>query len=188
MIARRSLGLLAAALPTAFLGACASPNPTLYTLAPVPGQSFPAAPRVVKLRTVGLARYLERPQIVRSSEDYRLDVMSNDWWGEPLGALLARTLIAELTQRLPGSTVYLESGAISVNPDATVEVNIQRMDLDAAGQLVLAAQIAVTGRRPATRSVRFEVTPANSSTSGFAAAASTAVGQLADAIAGMLAG
>ena len=34
---------------------------------------------------IGLARYLERSQIVRSSENYRLDVMSNDWWGEPLG-------------------------------------------------------------------------------------------------------
>jgi len=188
MIARRTLGLLAAALPAAFLGACTSPNPALYTLAPVTGPAVPGAPRVVKLRAIGLARYLERPQIVRSSEDYRLDVMSNDWWGEPLGALMARTLIAELTQRLPGSTIYLESGAISVNADATVEVNIQRMDLDAAGQLVLAAQIAVAGLRPATRSVRFEIAPPNSSTSGFAAAASTAVGQLADAIAGMLAG
>ena len=41
------------------------------------------------LRQIGLARYLERSQIVRSSENYRLDVMANDWWGEPLGAMLS---------------------------------------------------------------------------------------------------
>ena len=30
-----------------------------------------------------------------SSENYRLDVMSNDWWGEPLGAMLSRVLTEE---------------------------------------------------------------------------------------------
>ena len=186
MIRRRHI--LAAALPGVLLSACTSPNPTLYTLAPVPGPAQPGGPRIVKLRGIGLARYLERPQIVRSSEGYRLDVMANDWWGEPLGALMARTLIAELTQRLPGTTVYLESGAISASADATVEINIERMDLDAAGQLILSAQIAIAGRHPAARSLRLEIAPPDATMSGFAAAASTAVGQLADTIAAMLAG
>jgi uncharacterized lipoprotein YmbA len=114
--------------------------------------------------------------------------MSNDWWGEPLGAMLGRILVAELTQRLPGSTVFLESGAISATPDATVEVNIERLDQDAAGQLILSAQIAIAGRHQDTRSVRFAVTPPSAGTTGFASAVSTAVGQLADTIAGMVAG
>jgi len=63
------------------LAACASPNPTLYTLAPVPGAERRGAPRVIELRAIGLARYLERSQIVRSSEDFRLDILCNDWWG-----------------------------------------------------------------------------------------------------------
>ena len=58
-------------------------------------------PKVIVLQQIGLARYLERSQIVRSSENYRLDVMPNDWWGEPLGAMLSRVLIDELSQRLP---------------------------------------------------------------------------------------
>jgi uncharacterized lipoprotein YmbA len=188
MLGRRKLGMLAAGVPAVLLAACSSPNPTLYTLAPIPGPTQGSSPRVIRLRTIGLARYLERPQIVRSSEDFHLDVMSNDWWGEPLGAMLGRILVAELTQRLPGSTVFLESGAISATPDATVEVNIERLDQDAAGQLILSAQIAIAGRHQDTRSVRFAVTPPSAGTTGFASAVSTAVGQLADTIAGMVAG
>jgi uncharacterized lipoprotein YmbA len=187
MIGRRALGLGAAALPGLLLAACSSPNPVLYTIAPVQGPTLAGGPKVVRLRTIGLARYLERPQIVRSSEDYRLDVMSNDWWGEPLGAMLGRILVSELTQRLPGSTIYLDSGAISVDSDATVEINVERLDQDSAGQMILTAQIAVSGRRRATRTVRFAVTPPTATTTGFASAVSTAVGELADAVAEMLA-
>ena len=97
----------------------------------MPGAARQAgAPRVIELRAIAIARYLERSQIVRSSEDYRLDVMGNDWWGEPLDAMMSRVLVQELNQRLPGSTVFGENGAISTPPDATVEINMQRFDLD----------------------------------------------------------
>jgi uncharacterized lipoprotein YmbA len=188
MLGRRGLAMLAAGVPAMVLAACSSPNPVLYTIAPVPGPTQGSAPRIIRLRTIGLARYLERPQIVRSSEDFHLDVLSNDWWGEPLGAMLGRILVTELTQRLPGSTVFLDSGAISATPDATVEINIERLDEDASGQLILAAQIAIAGRHADTRSVRFAVTPPSAGTTGFASGVSTALGQLADTVAGMVAG
>ncbi len=91
------------------------------------------APKAIELRQIGLARYLERSQIVRSSENYRLDVMANDWWGEPLGAMLARVLVEELSQRLPQSIVFAETGAVSVTPDATIELNVSRLDENTAG-------------------------------------------------------
>ena len=143
---RRRLLLLLAAAPAG----CTSPNPTLYVLAPLPGTPWPGtssagAAATVELREIGLARYLERSQIVRSSEGYRLDVLGDEWWGEPLGAMLSRVLVQELTQRLPGRTVFAESGAITVNPAATVAVNIQRLDADATGAVVLIAQVEVSG-------------------------------------------
>ncbi len=177
------LGLLAAQV------ACSSPNPNLYTIAPIPAATQAGAPKVIELRQIGLARYLERSQIVRSSEDYRLDVMANDWWGEPLGAMLARVLVDELSQRLPQSTVYADTGAVSVSPDATIEVNVSRLDENAAGSLILQALAAVTtkGRgEPIMRSFRFEVPPNGNTVAGEVAATSNAVGQLADGIATML--
>jgi uncharacterized protein len=185
----RSAQVIAAAL-LATLAGCSSPNPDLYTIAPVTGITATGAPKAIALRQIGLARYLERSQIVRSSENYRLDVMANDWWGEPLGAMLARVLVEELSQRLPQSTVYAESGAVSVTPDATIELNVSRLDENTAGTLVLQAQAAVTvskGRgEPVTRGFRFEIPPTDSGVGDEVAAISVAVGQLADGLATML--
>ena len=182
IVNRRGLLVGAALLPAA----CASsPNPTLYTLAMVPGAVRHGAPKTIELRHVALARYLERSQIVRSSEGYRLDLLSGDWWGEPLDAMLGRVLVQDLSQRLPGSLVFTENGAISATPDATVEVNLLRMDLDAAEVLLLQAQMA-TGPRTATADIR--VRPETDSTLALVGAMSKAVGELADRIGGMLGG
>jgi len=175
----------------AMLAACSSPNPVLYTVAPAQGPVQTGAPRVITIQQISLPRYLERSEIVRSSENYRLDVMSNDWWGEPLSAMLTRILVEELTQRLPQSTVFRESGAVTASPDATIELNIQRLDEDASGNLVLQAQASVDfkGRRaPVLRNFRSVVTPPAADIQGEVNAISTAVGQLADGLASMLAG
>jgi uncharacterized lipoprotein YmbA len=128
----------------AALAAYSSPNPVLYTIAPVSGAVQSGGPKIVALQQISVVRFLERSQIVRSSENYRLDVMSNDWWGEPLGAMLSRVLVEELGQRLPQSTVIGESGAVTASPDATIELNLQRLDEDAAGNLILQAQASVS--------------------------------------------
>jgi uncharacterized protein len=177
------VGLCGAALLPA---ACTSPNPVLYTLAVVPGAVHPGGPHMIALRAIALARYLERSQIVQSSENYRLAVLSNEWWGEPLDAMLSRVLVQELTQRLPGASVVAENGAITATPDATVEINIQRLDEDASGTVLLVAQVAVTGRTAATRNATFSVRPDAPGTGAMVAAMSTATGQLADLVAGML--
>jgi hypothetical protein len=175
----------------AVLTACSSPNPVLYTIAPVQGPVQPGGPKVIALQQISTAHYLERSQIVRSSENYRLDVMSNDWWGEPLSAMLSRVLTEELGQRLPQSTVIGETGAVSASPDATIELNVQRLDEDASGNVVLQAQASVSfkGRTgPVLRSFRFVVTPPGADIQGEVTAISTALGQLADGVASMLVG
>lgn len=185
MSVSRRLALLAmVALPAA----CASPNPNLYVLGPVPGAVRAGGPRVVGLRAIAIPHYLERSQIVRSSEGYQMDVLSNDWWGEPLDAMMSRILVQELNQRLPGSTVYGDNGAISTPSDATVEINLQRLDLDREGELLLAAQIAVDAKGTVSRGVAFTVRPADATTRALVAAMSAATGQLADVVAAMLAG
>ncbi len=181
---------LAPVLAVACLAGCTSTEPALYTIPAVHGVAVAGAPKIVLLRQIALARFLDRQQIVRSSENYRLEVLANDWWGEPLGAMLSRVLVEELSQRLPGSSVYAESGAVSVSPDATVELNVQRLDADAAGNVVLAAQAAVVFERrrnaPVTRNFRFVVPRPTADVPGEVAAISTAVGQLADGLATML--
>ncbi len=176
---------LALALP-----ACSSPNPNLYTIAPISGSEQNVGLNVVLLQQISLARYLERSQIVRSSESYRLDVMANDWWGEPLSAMLSRVLVEELGQRLPHSVVLSESGAVTAQPDATIELNVQRLDEDASGNLVLEAQASVAFKvrgAPVLRGFRFTVPAPTPGVPSEVAAISTAVGQLADGIAAVVA-
>jgi hypothetical protein len=175
----------------AVLAACSSPSPVLYTIAPVQGPVQSGGPKVIVLQQIATAHYLERSQIVRSSENYRLDVMSNDWWGETLSAMLSRVLTEELGQRLPQRTVIGETGAISASPDAAVELNVQRLDEDAPGSVVVQAQASVSfkGRpAPVLRSFRFVVTPSAAGVQGEVTAISTALGQLADRLASMLVG
>ncbi|MDP1753270.1 MAG: PqiC family protein [Reyranella sp.] len=187
MLGRRRLSALAV---PALVGACgASPDPVLYTVAVRSGPSFPAGPRVVQLRDIGLASYLDRKEIVRSSEDYKLGVMANNWWGEPLGSLLGRVLVVELSQRLPNSKIYSESGAINADPNAVVGINIQRLDTDKAGTLVLLAQAAVEFNRPrrsASRNFTISRQPPTPDVTGQVAAISDAVGELADGVASLL--
>jgi uncharacterized lipoprotein YmbA len=99
-------------------------------------------------------------------------------------------LTEELGQRLPQSTVIGETGAVSASPDATVELNVQRLDEDASGNVVLQAQASVSfkGRPPVLRSFRFVVPPPTPDIHGEVTAISIAVGQLADGLASMLVG
>jgi uncharacterized lipoprotein YmbA len=183
---RRLIGL---AVPVAAAACSASPNPVLYTIETRPGSTFGAGPKIVMLRDISLASYLDRKEIVRSSEDYKLGVMSNDWWGESLGALLARVLIVELSQRLPDSRVYGESGAIAADSNATVGVNIQRLDNDKAGVLVVLAQVAVEFNRPrrtAARNFTIAKPAPTPNVAGQVAAISDAMADLANGIAALL--
>ena len=181
-LTRRNALLTLALLPAA----CASPNPDLFVLAALPGTPRPGAPRNIELRAIAIPRYLERSQIVRSSEGYRMDVLANQWWGEPLDTMLGRIVVQELNQRLPGSTVYADNGAISTPPDATVEINLQRLDVDSHGALLLVAQVAVDSRATASRGLSFTVQPADATTAALVAAISQATARLADTITSML--
>ncbi|HWB49322.1 MAG TPA: PqiC family protein [Stellaceae bacterium] len=182
------LGLLGAA--AAVLGACsASPDPVLYTIAPVNGATRPGGPKVVVIERVQIANYLDRSQIVRSSEDYRVDLKSNDWWGEALGSMLRRILQQELAQRLPQSSVLSETGAVNASPDATIDIDFQRLDEDRSGNVVLQAQVSVSLKGRKGQVLRnFHITgPVPSpDVKGEVTAISTAVGQLADALAALL--
>ena len=177
------------ALP-ALLAACTSPDSTFFTLAVRSGAVVRGGPKLIEVRRVSLPGYLDRPEVVRSSTDYRLRIPSTERWGEPLGDMIGRVLAEELTSRMPGSTAFSAAGAISSLPDASVEIDLQRFDADPSNQVVLLAQVAVASERnrdlsPA-QTVRLTAQAAGSSTADQVAAMSGVLGQLADRIAATL--
>ncbi len=173
------------------LAGCASPDPKLYTLAPTDPAGAPAAAAagpVVELHRVDIPGYADRPEIVRSDADFRVHLAHNERWSAPLGDLVQSVLTADLARRLPGAVVYSDTGAIQAPATRIVAVDIARLDSDGAGQVVLEAQFSVAGAEeggPAvTRSVRLTAPIASGETADYAAALSTALGELADAIVG----
>jgi uncharacterized protein len=185
------LRLSAALFATLVVASCASPDPTLYTVAPVPGAVVQGAPKVIALHGVGVAQYLVRSPIVQTSGDYRIVLRPGSWWGEPIDGMLGRVLVQDLSQRLPESTVYTSSGALGgSSPDATIEVEVQRLDLDRDGQLLFIAQASVSFNKRETQDIRsFHISQPlpTPSVDGQVAATSAALGQIADRIALMLA-
>jgi len=186
-LSRRQLGCLA--LPALAAACSSSPEPVLYTIPMKPGAVLQGGPRVVLLRDIGLASYLDRKEVVRTSEGYKLGVMANDWWGESLASLLSRVIVVGLSQRLPNSSIYAEGGAISADANATLAVNIQRLDVDKAGTLQLLAQAAVEFNRPkrsAARTFHISRPVPTPDVPGQVAATSDAMAELTDGLAAML--
>ena len=173
------------------LARCSSPPVDLYTLAPVPGTPAPISARSIELRRVGLAGYLDRPEIVRATVDYRLRVSERERWAEPLGGMIGRVFAENLLQRLPGTSVYSDTGAITARPDRVIEVDVQRFDTDPSGNVVLVAQIGLRHEDgsavPVADTIHVSVATAGATTSALVAAMSAAVGQLADQVARRLA-
>ncbi len=155
---------LVPAIAAACLAGCASPDPALYTIAAVQGPAQNSAdragaPKVVLLRQIAPGALPGPPADRPLVGELPARGAVEHWWGEPLGAMLSRVLVEEFGHRLPGSAVYAESGAVSVSPDASVELNIQRLDADAAGNVVLTAQAAVVFRAPTQRAGHAELPP-----------------------------
>jgi uncharacterized lipoprotein YmbA len=166
---------------------CASPDPTIYTLEPVPGAALTAPARVIELRRPGLAGYLDRSDIVLKDEGYRLNLNSQSRWAEPVGDMIGRVLAEDLGQRLPGSIVFSPNGAITADPGLWIEINIGRLDQEPDGRVVLMADIAVEGGHGhsplATSAVRLEAVPDQPGARALVATMSGLLGKLADQVA-----
>jgi hypothetical protein len=133
--------------------------------------------------------YLDRKEIVRSSASYKLGVSGNNWWAESLSTMLSRTIVLGLAQRLPGSNVYAEGGAVQVDANAVVGLNILRLDADAAGTVELLAQAGAEFSRPRRQIARsFTISKAapSANVDGQVAAIADAVAELTDGLTQML--
>ena len=172
------------------LAGCASPPVNLYVLAARPGGVMHAPARSIGVHRIGVAAYLDRPQIVRATAEFRMQVVDGERWGEPLGRMLDRVLTENLVQRLPEASIFSESGAIQADPDIILEVDVQRFDADADGTVTLLAQVAVrraAGGRAVARTVRLTSVPAGPGTPALVAALSAVWAEFSNTVATMLA-
>lgn len=181
-------GWLAAALLPLAAAACWSPQPALYMLVPEAGKPVDHALAPVAVRIELAAKYLDRPQIVRHHTAYELGMSDDERWGEPIAEMIAHVLVAELAQRLPGTTIATASSAMMPETARNVVVEIGRFDADPDGTVVLDARWTIVGRGGprAPQSARIALPAGKKDTSALVAAMSRCLGQLSDRLAAAL--
>jgi uncharacterized protein len=180
---RRSAPLLA----TLLLGACASSPPVeFYQLAPVRGTSrVTTAGGALQIARVHLPPNLDRPQMVRQSSAYRLDISDRHRWSAPLDQMIQRSLTEDLLDILPASRVVLPQEPAPPHAQQIV-IDIIRFAPDGRGEVRLdAGWSCVSDGATTARSAIVNITVPMQSMSyaDQAAAMSTAVAQLAERIA-----
>jgi uncharacterized lipoprotein YmbA len=180
--------LLAGFGVAALVGACAeSPPPRMFTLASRPSAA-PASEAIamrILVKPVEVAKYLDRTQIVRYSDPYELKIADLERWGEGMRDMTTRILIENLSLRLPRCQIVSSSSPVSLHADATLEIDLSRLDADSSGEIVLDARWAVQrdGRPLVVQLARIRVRPMSNSITDLVAAMSDALGQLSDQIA-----
>jgi uncharacterized protein len=118
---------------------------SFYVLTPVRTAPTAQAPalaqgvkRLVVLKSVNLAPYLDRPQIVSRGDGVRVFLAEFDRWAEPLDQNLSRVL-AEDVARFTADSALVLSSEDSKEADARVSVDVERFDGSLNGQAVLTA-------------------------------------------------
>ena len=181
--------LIAGLALTALMSGCTSPPSRRFLLAPRGAATTSSFAGRVTIAGVGIAKYLDQPEIVRHHSGYELAVAEFEVWGEGMADMVGRVLAEDLTARLQGGAVFVGDGAATVPADASLELYIDRFDADPDGTVVLNARWTIRrgGGAPRLGSERITARPASPSTPDLVAAMSDALAALADRLAAQLA-
>lgn len=114
--------------------------------------------RTILIGPVRLASHLEQPAIVERLGDHEVRYLAGHRWAEPLTQAVPRTLVRRLAGALPDACV---AGYQRVTPGADtlqVEIEIDRLELTAANEAVLAASWRIFKPGESGRARRNEAT------------------------------
>lgn len=178
----RIAALVGLGFTLALLSACASPEAKIYTLASQGEHRLTGRPVSLLIETVNVAKYLDRPQLVRRSGAVELGVSEFERWGEPLGSMMQRVLAENLRRRLPAGSLVTTSQTVSGKESATLELSVSRFDTNAEGVVVLQAQWQLhyrSGGDGEAAQANIVVPPAGAGTPAQVLAMSAALDQLA---------
>ncbi len=183
---RRRILKMAPGIALAALASCASPPTHYYRLAALPGPVLDSAPQSIRVRNISIPGYLDQDNIAKAGTAYQFASFSNALWAGPLADMLQSTLVENLTQRLPQTTVTSSAGVIGAPAGLLIEINVLRFDPDPSGSITLIAQIALKnsdGSFRLTKTIQSTATPPTEDAAGTAAAMSTLWAGLSNQIA-----
>ncbi|MEL4073312.1 PqiC family protein [Ochrobactrum sp. GPK 3] len=133
---RYIIGLLALTL----IASCASPEATTYTLMAQTTRQLSGKSVSLLIETVDIAKYLDRPQLVRRTDGVKLGISEFERWGEPMGAMIQRVLAENLRRRLPDGSTITTSLTTTGKEEIALSLSIDRFDVQTDDLVVLNAQ------------------------------------------------
>jgi uncharacterized protein len=175
-----ALGLLVAA--------CSSPPTRYFELSPNPPAPRPGFAGLVEIDTVTIPASLDRLQIVREQDSYRVAVLGVERWASPLDDQIRRTLTADLAACV-GDAHVLRPGTVPAGDSAVhILVDIDRFGVDSTGRAILAVQWAIVseGNSVSRNFETFSAEAGSPSVEAVPAAMSRLLGQLSDRVAEQL--
>ncbi len=170
------------------VASCRAAPTRYYTLVAQPGTVIDRPLPIVAVRQVQIAKYLDRPQVVRRKSAFEFSVSDLDEWAEGLDQMATRVLIDDLAQRLPRTQIARTDGALAPASGTLVAVEIDRFDPDPDGTAVLEARWLIRREDIAgeVRSEQIAVPAPSGDYAALASAMSDALGQLSDRLAAAL--
>ncbi len=139
---RRALLLLPA------LAACGSTPTQVFTLSASDDRAARPAPAgrapLVHVDRASVAEYVDRTQMVTRLGAYRVSLHEFAVWSEPVADLITGAVVDDLARRFGDDRVMRTPRGRGAPPDARVEMDVLRFDVDEAGVAVLDARWSVT--------------------------------------------
>lgn len=180
----------------ALVSGCSSVEPRYYSLAPHAGavadQSFVRHVGSIKVYMASVPSRLDRDTIVQGDQNYRLKLADAASWSEPLPEMISQTLVADLSQRLPGRVIMAQNQTVAMEPEVFVDLAVQNFERDNSQHVVIRAVISIrkTNKpQDIVSSESFEwISPqaVPDNTKAFVASLSEGVGAIADRVAASL--
>ncbi len=181
-------GLAVAMATTVLTGCGALPLQRTYVLGdpPVPtlGVRSETGLPIVELKTVSVPDYLDSTDILRRTGSNEVVPSPTGRWGERLSLGITDALASALSRRLPKLVITTTPAS---EPARRIFVDVERIDISAGGQCLVAARWRITGADGQATSTSkrgtFSETAASADDPAVAAAMTRVVDQLADQIA-----
>ena len=186
--------LIILALSVAIAG-CLSPRKDeskFYVLSPIgdPTSVASSRPVLLGLGPIKLPAYLDRQEMVTRVAANRVELSGENRWAEPLDSDFTRVLAQDLSSDLGTQRITFYPWYASTRVDFQVKVDVYRFEASADGKVTLTAHWQVldgTGKLLTVRDSTYTQNAAAGDASASAAAMSTALGQLSQEIASVIA-
>ena len=125
--------LISFAFATSLLGCATSPPTHFYTLSNVSSSPATISNQVdaksikIQIGAISIPEVVDRPQLVISNPDHRVDILYQERWSQPLRNEISAAVISNLQQLIPGA-VITDSRIKTIDADYRISLDVRKFE------------------------------------------------------------